>query len=234
MYEEERQLQMVSDTRELESLKEMTYLWCLRAVVADRLITQNKLAILNKIPYRQTLTTEQNVQYLKRVGVEDEEEFQQLQTQSSRLDQKILRIENSMIDQLKEQTKDGGHKGSIERQLLIELSGNECTVCLDHPCDQIFLDCMHLCVCTNCAHLFQKKESKAEEHKSFGRHGSGGYGRSARGARGGGRGGRYGNYRDSDDDEEAPDTSLGVGGVDEQPKCPRCRADIREVRPIHK
>jgi len=233
MYEEERLQQLNSDNKELEALKEMTYLWCLRAVVADRLITQNKLAILNKIPYRQTITTEQNIRHLKQVGLENEEEFQWLQTQSTHLDQKILRIESSMEDQLTEQTKDGGNKGSIERQLLIELSGNECTVCLDHSCDQVFLDCMHSCVCSNCAHLFQpKNESKDDQFGSIGlgrgRFGRGGFGRGGRGQ------GAFARLRyDIEEDDDVPSTSLGSTS-DEPPKCPRCRADIREVRPIHK
>jgi len=145
----------------------------------------------------------------------------EMQTITERITINSQKLEASLDQKIQTRTK-GLDKNSAIKQLLLEMCGSECTVCLDAPCDQVFLDCMHICVCAKCSHLFKPKSQMEvtvvnednDDNDNDMESESSNYLRTR----------TRPTFRD-EENEESSETSA---------KCPRCRATIREVRPIRK
>src|SRR5207248_2948088 len=134
------------------------YAWAITGATVGGSLTPNKLAALQRIQKSRGLSDAAHINVMVEQCSLSLDDLSKLQTNAFDSDKRIAKIDALLESKKIELSKlSTSNRASLSASILAELASTECVVCLDAISDQIFLNCHHICVCSNCADLFRLK-----------------------------------------------------------------------------
>jgi len=148
--------------REIKQWEANVYAFALQAAVANgQTLSKSRMSTLSAIRAERKVTDDLHLVTLAMIGV-NAADLTRLQANAEEVDKKITMVDKLIDEKMKtapSTTTPTAPTKEMLSSILSELSGTECVVCMDGAASTVFFQCMHICVCENCAPSFRNADA---------------------------------------------------------------------------